>query len=78
MNLCRLIVAVLIVLIAAPLQAQDEVRILRRGGAGDPESLDPHKLMSALLTLVRKTPHERGAFLYLCVAQGTAAFSLGP
>ena len=47
MKFCKLIAAALIVLIAAPLQAQDEVRTLRRGGAGDPESLDPHKLMSA-------------------------------
>ena len=27
--------------------AQDSLRTLRRGGAGDPESLDPHRILAA-------------------------------
>lgn len=44
-----LILAALVALAvgASPLAAQDELRTLYRGGAGDPESLDPHKILAA-------------------------------
>ena len=41
------VVALAITAFASPVGAQEELRVLRRGGAGDPESLDPHKIMSS-------------------------------
>ncbi len=48
MRVVQSVIAIfLVVLLASETLAQDGARILRRGGAGDPESLDPHKILSA-------------------------------
>ena len=46
-NAFAIITLLAITAVTSPVSAQDDLRILRRGIAGDPESLDPHRLLSA-------------------------------
>ncbi|MDG2320804.1 MAG: peptide ABC transporter substrate-binding protein [Rhodospirillaceae bacterium] len=46
-NAFAIITLLAITAVTGPVSAQDDLRILRRGIAGDPESLDPHRLLSA-------------------------------
>ena len=46
-NAFAIITLLAVTAVTSPVSAQDDLRILRRGIAGDPESLDPHRLLSA-------------------------------